>query len=244
MNIGIISLFPEIFSVLDYGITGRALQQQLLKLHFYNPRDHSDNAYQSVDDRPYGGGPGMLMCAPPLQKAVQEARSQLPNASIMLVSPKGRPLDQAGVASLKQQSEMIWVAGRYEGIDQRFIDNHVDEQWSIGDYVISGGEFAILVILDALIRLLPGALRHPESAMQDSFVDGLLDCPHYTRPEIFENQRVPEVLLGGNHQAIAEWRLQQALGSTWKQRPDLLKKRILTEKERTLLQDYQASGDK
>ena len=225
MNIGIISLFPSMFEALSYGIIGRAQQKQLLNLHFWNPRDYANNPQRSIDDRPYGGGPGMVMCAPPLRDTVFAARKQLTNAPILLVSPKGRCLDQAGLKYLSQYSNMIWIAGRYEGIDQRFIDQCVDETWSIGDYVISGGELAIMVIIDALTRLLPGTLGHPDSAKQDSFSEGLLDYPHYTRPEIFENQGVPEVLLGGDHQAIARWRAQQALDNTLKLRPDLLKKR-------------------
>jgi len=192
-----------------------------------------------VDDRPYGGGPGMVMLLQPLREALAAARAAAPEpAHVICLSPQGRRLDQRGVEELAQRPRLLLVAGRYEGIDERFIELEVDEEWSIGDYVLSGGELAAMVMVDAVSRLLPGVLGHEASAEQDSFADGLLDCPHYTRPEVYQGRAVPEVLLSGDHQAIARWRLKQALGRTWLRRPELLEQLELDEQQRLLLQEF------
>ncbi len=251
MKIGVISLFPEMFAALtDYGVCSRAIGEgtDQVSLQCWNPRDFTTDRHQTVDDRPYGGGPGMVMMVEPLLKALQQAKQSLPAAKVIFLSPQGRRLSQASVENFaahlqaKQQDEagskggeLIFIAGRYEGVDERFIATCVDEEWSIGDYVLSGGELAVMVILDAVLRLLPGVLGHDESAIQDSFVDGLLDYPHYTRPEQFDGQSVPEVLLSGNHEKIRRWRLMQALGRTGQRRPDLLEQRGLSEDEQELL---------
>lgn len=238
MKIGIISLFPEMFAALNYGITGRAIEKSLLALEYWNPRDYTTDKHRTVDDRPYGGGPGMVMLAQPLLDAVRSAKKQLPQARVIQLSPQGRILTQAGILELLRYQQLILISGRYEGIDERLTELVVDEQWSIGDYVLSGGELASMVMIDALTRLLPGALGHEDSAKQDSFATGLLDCPHYTRPEKFADISVPEVLLSGDHQAIARWRLQQSLGRTWQMRPDLLQKYSLSEQEKELLDEF------
>ena len=233
MQCGIVSIFPEMFGALtDFGVTGRAIQQEKLKLSFFNPRDFSENAHRTVDDRPYGGGPGMVMMAEPLKQAVAAARQVLtaegtrPRTRVIAMSPQGKKIDQASICALIEADYApIFVAGRYEGIDQRFMDEVVDEEWSLGDYVISGGELAIMVVLDALARWVPGVLGHPGSAVADSFADGLLDCPQYTRPAVWEDIPVPSVLLGGDHQAIAVWRRNAQLTRTRDRRPDLLKSR-------------------
>lgn len=236
MQIAIVSLFPEMFIALQYGITGRALQQHLLQLSYFNPRDYTADNYHRVDDRPYGGGPGMVMQVKPLQQAIHAAKMQLGlETPVIYLSPQGKTLEQAGAEQLSQQTKLILLAGRYEGIDERLIQAEVDAEWSIGDYVVSGGELPAMVLIDAIVRLLPGALGDNESAQQDSFVQGLLDCPHYTRPESLPEGKVPTVLLSGDHAAIAQWRLQQSLGRTWLRRPELLEKRLLTEAERKLL---------
>jgi len=191
-----------------------------------------------VDDRPYGGGPGMLMKVEPLRASILEARAAAPASPVAYLSPQGRRLDQAVLREMAGRSGMILVAGRYEGVDERLIEHHVDEEWSIGDYVLSGGELPALVLMDAVIRLLPGVLGHADSARQDSYSDGLLDCPHYTRPEEIDGLRVPGVLLGGHHAAIQRWRLQQALGRTWLRRPELLARRGMSEAERQLLDEF------
>lgn len=238
MRIGIVSLFPEMFVALKYGIPGRAIEKGLLALEYWNPRDYTTDKHRTVDDRPYGGGPGMVMLVQPLLDAVQSAKQQLPQARVIQLSPQGRMLTQEGVVELLSYQQLILISGRYEGIDERLTELAVDEQWSIGDYVLSGGELASMVMIDALTRLLPGALGHEDSAKQDSFAAGLLDCPHYTRPEKFAGISVPEVLLSGDHQAIARWRLQQSLGRTWQMRPDLLQKYSLCEQERKLLDEF------
>lgn len=243
MRIDVVSLFPErVLAVGEYGVTGRAVQKGLLTLQGWNPRDFTDDAHRTVDDRPYGGGPGMVMKVEPLRKAIGAARRQTTAPTVIYLTPKGRVLDQAAVELLAGRSSLILVAGRYEEIDQRLIDLEVDEQWSIGDYVISGGELAAMVMIDALARWLPGALGDASSAEQDSFVNGLLDCPHYTRPEEYEGMRVPDVLLSGDHAAIQRWRLQQSLKRTAEHRPDLLVERSLTEIERQLLMENSLSG--
>ena len=239
MKFSIITLFPDMFQALSAGVVGRAQQAKRIELDFTNPRDFATDPHRTVDDRPYGGGPGMVMQAQPLEAAIQAIRNShtQPIKSIYL-SPQGRPLTHQAVAELSQLPQLILVAGRYEGIDQRFLDHHIDEEWSIGDFVVSGGELPAMMLIDAVTRLLPGVLGHPQSAEQDSFASGLLDCPHYTRPEQFNDESVPNVLLSGDHQAIARWRLKQSLGKTWQMRPDLLKRRVLTADEKTLLEEY------
>lgn len=227
MNIYLITLFPELIQqATSFGVLGRAIKQQQLTLQCFNPRDYTEDKHRTVDDRPYGGGPGMLMKVEPLYKAImaaKDAAGDTPPAKVVYLSPQGQKLNQQLlVDSAAAEQDLILIAGRYEGIDERIIESLVDEEWSIGDYVISGGEFAALVVIDAITRLIPGALGDDESALQDSFMQGLLDYPHYTRPEIINGQKVPQVLLSGDHKAIQRWRLKQALGRTWLRRPDLL----------------------
>lgn len=239
MRIDVITLFPELVRALtDYGIPRRAAERGLLQLETWNPRDFTRDRHRTVDDRSYGGGPGMVMLVEPLRDAIQAARQAGQYAPVVYLSPQGRRLDQAGVRELAQRPGLILVAGRYEGIDERLIEAEVDEEWSIGDYVLSGGELAAMVLVDAVTRLLPGALGDADSAGQDSFTDGLLDYPHYTRPEEVDGRRVPEVLLGGNHADIERWRRQQALGRTYERRPDLLEGLALDEEQQRLLEEY------
>lgn len=241
MRIGVVSLFPDMFSaVTAWGVTGRAVDAGLLELRCYNPRRWTQDRHQTVDDRPYGGGPGMVMMVEPLRQAIAQARQELGPAPVACLSPQGRRLDQAAARELARRPAMILVAGRYEGMDERLLRHHVDEEWSIGDYVLSGGELPAMVLIDAVARLQPGVLGHGESAQQDSFEDGLLDCPHYTRPEVYDGDPVPPVLLSGNHAAIRRWRLQQALGRTWQRRPDLLVARGLSDEEQRLLDEFKA----
>ena len=239
MRIGVITLFPEMFdAVIDYGITSRAVDNGLLQVNCWNPRDYTTDRHQTVDGRPYGGGPGMVMKIEPMRAAIHAARAELSPAKVIYLSPQGRMLDQRGAAELVTAEQLILVAGRYEGIDERLLETEIDEEWSVGDYVLSGGELAAMVLIDAVTRLLPGALGDDQSAQQDSFSDGLLDCPHYTRPEDYEGQRVPEVLLGGNHEAIRRWRLKQSLGRTWLRRPELLQGRMLDKEQQGLLDEF------
>lgn len=239
MRFDVVSLFPDLFGILSgQGVTGRALERGQARLVLWNPRDYTRDVHRTVDDRPYGGGPGMLLKVEPLRAALLDARAAAPGSRVAYLSPQGRPLDQAAVRELAQRPGLILLAGRYEGVDERLLLRHVDEEWSIGDYVLSGGELPAMVLMDAVIRLLPGVLGHTESAAQDSHGEGLLDCPHYTRPEEIEGLRVPEVLLGGNHGEIRRWRLQQALGRTWLRRPDLLARRGLSSEERELLDEF------
>ncbi len=236
MEISVITLFPEMLHALRVGgVTARALEQGLLHLTAWNPRDFSHNKHRRVDDRPYGGGPGMLMQVQPLRDAIHAAKAQQANSRVIYLSPQGKPLAQAGVEYLLSQAPLILLCGRYEGIDERLLEREVDEEWSIGDYVLSGGELAAMVLIDAMARLVPGVLGHEESARQDSFYQGLLDCPHYTRPEVIDGQSVPEVLLQGHHQHIERWREQQALARTWQRRPDLLENKQLTQQQQALL---------
>lgn len=213
MWFGVISLFPEMFRALtEYGVSGRAVKQEKVSVTCWNPRDFTHDNYQTVDDRPYGGGPGMLMKIQPLRDAIHAAKAAAgEGAKVIYLSPQGRKLDQQGVLELAQHDKLILVAGRYEGIDERLIEREIDEEWSLGDFVLSGGELAAMTLMDAVIRLVPGVLGHEQSAQQDSFMDGLLDCPHYTRPEVYEGQAVPDVLLSGNHEKIRQWRLKQSL---------------------------------
>jgi tRNA (guanine37-N1)-methyltransferase len=228
VNIYIITLFPELIQqAMAFGVLGRAIKQQQITLQCFNPRDYTEDKHRTVDDRPYGGGPGMLMKVEPLAKAIIAAKKIAGRDSkVIYMSPQGKTLDQQMVVEVAGEAagktDLILIAGRYEGIDERLIESLIDEEWSIGDYVLSGGEFAALVVVDAITRLLPGVLGDESSAIQDSFMDGLLDNPHYTRPEEVDGQRVPDVLLSGDHKAIRRWRLKQALGRTWLKRPDML----------------------
>lgn len=239
MKLGVVSLFPPMFEALTgFGVSGRAIEKGLLELRVWNPRDFTTDPYRRVDERPYGGGPGMVMLPGPLKLALAAARTALPEARVIYLSPQGRRLDQPGVNELAARPGLILLAGRYEGVDERLIENEVDEEWSIGDYVLSGGELAAMVVIDAVARQLPGVLGHEDSASQDSFAAGLLDCPHYTRPEEFDGKRVPELLLSGNHAEIRRWRLKQMLGRTWERRPDLLARIELDDEQRELLDEY------
>jgi tRNA (guanine37-N1)-methyltransferase len=234
-----VSLFPEMFdAILDYGITRRALDRGLYRFRAWNPRDFTADPHRTVDDRPYGGGPGMLMLAEPLDKAITAIQAELAteNLTPWLVhfSPRGRPLTHQRVMQLKDKSALTLLCGRYEGIDERLL-RRVDEEISLGDFVLSGGELAAAALMDAIIRQLPGALNDADSAIEESFADGLLDCPHYTRPEVWQGEAVPEVLKRGNHAEIDRWRLQQRLALTQKYRPDLLEKRGLSPQEQDLL---------
>ena len=225
MNIYLITLFPELIQqATEFGVLGRAIKQQQLRLTCFNPRDYTDDKHRTVDDRPYGGGPGMLMKVEPLYKAIMAAKAEAEKAvRVIYLSPQGQKLDQSMLVNTAAvEEDLILIAGRYEGIDERIIETLVDEEWSIGDYVLSGGEYAALVVVDGITRLLPGVLGDDESALQDSFMQGLLDHPHYTRPEKINDQSVPKVLLSGDHKAIQRWRLKQALGRTWLRRPDLI----------------------
>lgn len=239
MKIALISLFPEMFAALtDYGISGRAVDQGLVELANFNPRDYTDDRHKTVDDRPYGGGPGMVMMVEPLRRAIAAAREWADDSALVVyLSPQGKVLDQPTVNGFAQRQSVILIAGRYEGIDERLIEAEVDEEWSIGDYVLSGGELPAMVLVDALIRQLPGALGHNESAQQDSFTNGLLDCPHYTRPENHQGRVVPEVLLSGNHENIRRWRLQQSLRRTQQRRPELLDRLPLDQEQQALLKE-------
>lgn len=241
MRFDVVTLFPEMVdSVAGVGVLGRAIKQDRIQLKCWNPRDYTHDRHRTVDDRPYGGGPGMLMKVEPLRDAIRDARKAAGQGSrVIYLSPQGRTLTQAAVKALAQQPGLILIAGRYEGVDERIIETEVDEEWSIGDYVLSGGELAALVMIDAVARMIPGVLGDEDSAAQDSFMDGLLDCPHYTRPEVIDDRRVPEVLLGGNHQAIETWRMQQALGRTWLRRPELLNELQLTDEQQQLLRAFQ-----
>ncbi len=240
MRVDVVTLFPEMVeTLLRFGVTGRAVERSLLTVATWDPRDATHDRHRTVDDRPYGGGPGMVMKVQPLRDTLRRARAaaELSGKTIYL-SPQGRPLTQDGVRALAVEPRLILLAGRYEGIDERLIEAEVDEEWSIGDYVLSGGELAALVVIDAVTRLLPGALNDDESAAQDSFMDGWLDCPHYTRPEEIDGRRVPAVLLSGDHAVIARWRRREALGRTWLRRPDLLARRALEKQDRALLEEF------
>lgn len=239
MKIALITLFPEMFEALtDYGVSGRAVNQGLLEISSFNPRDFAEDAHSTVDDRPYGGGPGMVLMIEPLRRAISAAKQWINGESLVVyLSPQGSVLQQSAVNNLATEQSIILVAGRYEGIDERLIQLEVDQEWSIGDYVLSGGEIPAMVLMDALIRQIPGALGHSESATQDSFADGLLDCPHYTRPDSYEDLKVPEVLLSGNHEKIRQWRLQQSLLRTQERRPDLLDRLELNTEQLALLKE-------
>ena len=235
-----VTLFPEMFDALTgSGITQRALERGLWSLGLWNPRDFTADNYRSVDDRPYGGGPGMVMLAEPLEKAIAAARSAATGeARVVHLSPQGGKLDEARVARLAREERVILLCSRYEGVDERFLEQCVDEEISIGDYVISGGELAAMVLMDAVVRKLPGALGDERSALEDSFTGGLLDCPQYTRPEHYRDREIPPVLLSGHHADIARWRLKQSLGRTWLRRPELIERRGLNELESGLLEEF------
>ncbi|ASJ97612.1 tRNA (guanosine(37)-N1)-methyltransferase TrmD [Shewanella marisflavi] len=240
MWLGVVTLFPEMFrAVTDFGVTGRAVSNGLLELQTWNPRDFTHDKHRTVDDRPYGGGPGMLMMVQPLRDAIHAAKAAAGNkAKVIYLSPQGRKLTQQGVQELAKSERLILVCGRYEGIDERIIQTEVDEEWSIGDYVLSGGELPAMTLIDSVSRLVPGVLGKQASAEQDSFSDGLLDCPHYTRPESLDGIDVPAVLLSGNHEHIRRWRLQQSLGRTLLRRPELFENLALTDEQTKLLAEF------
>lgn len=231
-----------------YGVTARALENGIYGLTLWNPRDFTTDNYKTVDDRPYGGGPGMVMLAEPLQQAITAAKARQRQAGVakpkvIHLSPQGKPLTHARVMQLVGEQGLILLASRYEGVDERLLQRAVDEEYSIGDYVLSGGELPAMALIDAVVRQLPGTLGDADSAQEDSFVHGLLDCPHYTRPELYEGERVPDVLLSGNHAQIKRWRLKQALARTRERRPDLLANRPLTKEESRLLAEIEQEQD-
>ena len=240
LHISVISIFPGMFdAITGYGITCRAIEAGILRLDRWNPRDFTNDHRRNVDDRPYGGGPGMVMQVEPMQSAIRAAREAAGNpVSVVYLSPQGRRLDQEGVRELATRQCLILVCGRYEGVDERLITMEIDEEWSVGDYVLSGGETAAMVVIDALTRWLPGALGHEDSVTQDSFTNGLLDYPHYTRPSAIGGYGIPEVLVSGNHADISRWRRKHALGRTWLKRPDLLDALRLTCDEQVLLEEF------
>lgn len=251
MRVGVVTLFPEmIAAVTAVGVTSRAVKKGLLQVNCVNPREFTSDVHRTVDDRPYGGGPGMVMLPEPMLQAIAAAKRWAADAveqhesvdtqstKVIYMSPQGQPFTQAKAQSLAKAGSVVLVAGRYEGIDERIIELAVDEEWSMGDYVLSGGELPAMTVIDAVARLIPGTLGHALSAHEDSFTDGLLDCPHYTRPEVYQGRPVPNVLLSGNHQAIRRWRLKQALGRTYLRRPELLERKSLTAEEKRLLADY------
>lgn len=239
MRIDVVTIFPQMFdAVRESGITRIAIERSALTLELWDPRSYSEDSYRRVDDRPYGGGPGMVMQARPLALALRAARAA-GNGRVVCLSPQGKVLDHEKVQSLAGEPAVVLLAGRYEGIDQRLLDAEVDEEVSIGDYVVAGGELPAMVLIEAMARCLPGVLGNEESAKMDSFSDGLLDWPHYTRPEEFEGRAVPQQLLSGNHEEIRRWRLKQALGQTWLRRPDLLERKLLNEEEQSLLKEFQ-----
>ena len=245
MRVDVITLFPELVEqVISCGVVGRAAEQKLLELHCWNPRDYTRDRHRTVDDRPYGGGPGMIMKVQPLQDVIHAVREQSRDARLVYLSPQGELLTQQKLAQQVDLGSVIFLCGRYEGIDERLIQREVDEEWSIGDYVISGGELAAMICIDGMTRLIPGALGHDDSAQQDSFSEGLLDYPHYTRPEEYLGDSVPGVLMNGNHREIEDWREQQALGRTWQRRPDLLKQVRLDKRQQALLDEYIAEHER
>ncbi len=249
-EIDVITLFPEMFhAITQHGVTGKACKNAIFQLNTWNPRDFTKDKYRTVDDSPYGGGPGMVMLAQPLEDSIIQARARqaalgIDNTQVIYLSPQGKRLDHDSVISLSKRPGLILLCGRYEGIDERLIERQVDMEISIGDYVLSGGELAAMVLIDSVARQIPGTLGDPESAKQDSFVTGLLDFPHYTRPEVYQGDHVPEVLMSGHHARINRWRLQQALGRTWLKRPDLLKLKMTrdaTQEDEKLLEEFKQS---
>lgn len=248
MDIHVISIFPEMFkSITEHGVIARAIKQKVLTLELYNPRDYTQDKHSTIDGRPYGGGPGMVMM-PDVMSRVMDVVLALTKSrarpKVIYLSPQGQRFDHNAALEFARPSvtggsnSLVFVAGRYEGVDERFIERYVDEEWSVGDYVLSGGELPAMIMIDAIARLLPSSLGNDESAKQDSFVDGLLDCPHYTRPEQFDGEPVPKVLLSGDHKAIERWRLKQSLGRTWQRRPELLDIKELTAEQLLLLEEF------
>lgn len=240
MRIGVVSLFPMMLrEAMTHGVLGRAVERGLVEIDYFDPRDHTADVHRTVDDRPYGGGPGMVLKIEPLRDALHAAQAALPEGTrSVYLGADGVRFEQKQAREACVWPGLILVAGRYEGVDERFIESEIDEQWSIGDYVLTGGELPALVIIDAIARLLPGTLGSPESAVEESFTDGLLDWPHYTRPASIDGLGVPEVLASGDHAAIRRWRLQQALGRTWLRRPELLERRGMSAEERALLDEF------
>ncbi len=238
-HLDVVTLFPEIFdSTLNKGVIGRAIKNDLIKIKWWNPRDFTKDKHKTVDDRPYGGGPGMVLMYEPVCAAIHKAKEKQKSSKVIYLSPQGKKLNQTAIIDFSKLEGMILVCGRYEGIDERIIGYEIDEEWSIGDYVLSGGEFAALVLIDSVCRLLPGVLGDENSANEDSFVDGLLDYPHYTRPEAIDGRLVPDVLQSGNHEEIRLWRLKQSLGKTWRARPDLIESIELNDEQKMLLEEY------
>jgi tRNA (guanine37-N1)-methyltransferase len=242
MKLSVVTLFPEMFTAItESGITSRAVKTGIVELTLQNPRDYTEDKHRTVDDKPYGGGPGMLMKVEPLQQAIAAAKAEVGAAArVIYLSPQGQPLTQAVLAELAEAPGLVLVAGRYEGIDERLLHTTIDAEYSIGDYVLSGGELPAMVLIDGITRLQPGAVGDMQSVAEDSFSDGLLDYPHYTRPEVVADLKVPEVLLGGNHAEIKRWRLKQALGRTKHRRPDLIEQRELSALEQELLAEFEA----
>lgn len=248
MWIGVVSLFPDMFrAISENGVTGRAIKNNLLSIQCWNPRDFTLDKHRTVDDRPYGGGPGMLMMVQPLRDAIVAAKQAASDAGhkakVIYLSPQGQRLEHCSAKSLSGSQALVLVAGRYEGIDERVIESLVDEEWSVGDYVLSGGELPAMILIDAVVRFVPGVLGHVLSAEQDSFAEGLLDCPHYTRPEVLDGKQVPSVLLSGDHEKIRLWRLKQSLLRTKKRRPDLLNNLALTDEQAKLLAALESDSD-
>ncbi len=240
MRIAVVSLFPSMLrEALAHGVLGRAVERKVLEVTCFDPRDHTQDVHRTVDDRPYGGGPGMVLKVEPLRDALSAARATMsPGTKAVYLGADGARFDQKRAREACGWPGLILVAGRYEGVDERFVEREIDEQWSIGDYVLTGGELPALVVIDAIARLLPGTLGSEESALQESFSDGLLDWPHYTRPISVDGRGVPEVLASGDHAAIRRWRLKEALGRTWLRRPELLERRGLSREERALLEEF------
>ncbi len=240
MQFDVVSLFPEMVSTIgEYGVVGRALKRELITLDIENPRDHTIDVHRTVDDRPYGGGPGMVMKYEPVAAAIDAAKGKLPEGCpVVYLSPQGQVFDQAMAKRFTELPGLVLIAGRYEGIDERLHASHIDEEVSLGDFVLSGGEIAAMAVIDAIVRLLPGVLGDDESAAQDSFMEGLLDHPHYTRPEVVAGSRVPDVLLSGDHAEIVKWRYKQALGRSYLRRPDLLEKLNLDDEQQMLLAEF------
>jgi tRNA (guanine37-N1)-methyltransferase len=245
MQIRVVTLFPELVATATgFGVCGRAVQRGIVGLEAVDPRDYTDDVHRTVDDRPYGGGPGMVLKFEPLRDAIRAAKAAVPDGSpVVFLSPQGRRFDQAAAERFATLPGIVLVAGRYEGFDERLIEAVADDEISLGDFVVSGGEIAAVAVIDAVVRLLPDVLGHEASAEQDSFADGLLDCPHYTRPDVVEGMQVPQVLRDGDHEAIRRWRLKQALGRTYVRRPDLLEGRALTDEEQQLLREYLAEQE-
>jgi len=238
LKFGIITLFPEILETIKFGVLHRAVQRKVLDIFCINPRDYADDKNKTVDNSPFGGGPGMVMMAKPLDNAICAAKEKLTTAKVIYLSPQGRKFDQALAKKMASADDLIMICGRYDGIDQRIIDEHVDEEWSLGDFVISGGELAALVMIDAIARCIPGVVGDPGSVMEDSFYNGLLKYPQYTRPENYKERKVPKVLLSGHHGDIAKWRQKHSLGVTWSKRPDLLDKKLLSAEAQTVLNEF------